>query len=561
MIQKLIVTNRSVLKKKYGQAGWMAISKALTRLATADVLRGLTTHLECVDAPSKSVPKVRTASSAKQVKMTIDALYRAYGAPDYLMILGAPDVIPFQRLENPLAGGDDTDSDLPSDLPYACEESYSKDIATFVGPTRVVGRLSDVRGNKSAKELIALIDSATTFDGTPGKKAFVISADEWKGATKANAKLAFGTSQIVGLCPPSGPGWKPPSLKAPLHFINCHGADTDPNYYGSSPEYPEAHLPSNLAGIVTPGSVVVAECCFGAELYDPTAATPVGIANTYLLEGAAAFCGSTNTAYGESTAKDRCAADILCTDFMAAILAKATTGRALLQARQAYVKAAGSDGLDPVDLKTLGQFLLLGDPSLRPFGVPPKANTVTGLSKTVLKVIKPKPAAKAPSKELSPSAHKKRRRKLRAEGTKMARTTLRAVKVPAAPKTDSDPLRKLLDRENVDPTAAMRFVMVSPRRTPSTKTKTNGGAKSMYLPTGKRALDANGHPTIVHVVFSKTRVGASAKTTGARAGARAEASIESSREMPRRPLIKSVQALIARTRNGQVLSYKTVSSK
>ena len=110
MIKKLIITNRTVLTKKYGTAGWTAIGKAVARLATADVLRGLTTSLEMVDAPSKSaVPKVSSPASEKQVKATIDALYKQHGAPDYVMILGATDVISYQRLRNPLFGSDDPD--------------------------------------------------------------------------------------------------------------------------------------------------------------------------------------------------------------------------------------------------------------------------------------------------------------------------------------------------------------------------------------------------------------------------------------------------------------------
>src|SRR5688572_15425613 len=200
MVKKLIVTNRSALISKYKQAGWDAIRKAVARLAAADILRGITTELAFVDAPGKKgVPKVTLKSSDKQAKATIDALYRKHGSPDYLMILGAPDVIPFQRLDNPLLGTDDPDHALPSDLPYACEAPFSRKVADFVGPTRVVGRLPNLNGNKDAKDLVALIDAAAAFDSTPGRKTFVISAAEWKGATRANVKRAFGAKQLVEL--------------------------------------------------------------------------------------------------------------------------------------------------------------------------------------------------------------------------------------------------------------------------------------------------------------------------------------------------------------------------
>src|SRR5690349_2152165 len=102
MIQKLIVTNVAALKRKYGAAGLTLIRKAITRLAAADALRGIKTTLEAVDSPTKSAPRVTAADNEPQAKATIDKLYSAYKSPDYLLILGGPDVIPHQALVNPL---------------------------------------------------------------------------------------------------------------------------------------------------------------------------------------------------------------------------------------------------------------------------------------------------------------------------------------------------------------------------------------------------------------------------------------------------------------------------
>ena len=109
--------------------------------------------------------------------------------------------------------------------------------------------------------------------------------------------------------------------------------DQNQNYYGDSPDYPDAHLPGNLIGIVPPGAVAVAECCTRHRLYSitPLPRCRSGSPTRASFQGAIAYCGSTNTAYGESTAAARCAADILCTDFMSAVMASATTGRALLR--------------------------------------------------------------------------------------------------------------------------------------------------------------------------------------------------------------------------------------
>ena len=573
MIKKLIVTNRGALQRKYKAAGWDLIRKAIARLATADVLRGITTVLDFVDAPSrKGVPKVTTASNDKQAKATIDALYRKHGSPDYLMILGAPDVIPFQKLENPLARTDDPDNALPSDLPYACEASFSRKVSDFVGPTRVVGRLPNVRGNRDPKELVALIDAAAGFGATPGRKTFVISAAEWKGATRANVTRAFGAKQTVGLCPPNGPAWAPTRMRAPLHFINCHGAGTDPNYYGDSPGFPDAHLPANLMGTVTDGTVVVAECCYGGEIYDPPGGMPIGIANTYLSQGAVAYCGSTNTAYGEATAATRCAADILCTDFMSAVMKRASTGRALLQARQAFVKSEGLDVLDPFDLKTLGQFLLLGDPSLRPFGAGLAPEKAIGLSKSIVEAAAlgggakrggGGAKAKGMAKALAPSAHKARRAQLAREGASLSRSTATAQKsTGSAPATVRDSLAKVMAKEGLTPGRSMRYTVVGPSakaKSAGAKLRTRGRkAKVRGEKSGAGARAAGGDA--IHVMFSRESDITARPRPLAKRGKAVRYSLQAARARSR-PSIKNIRGVVARTRDGRVLSYKTVWSK
>lgn len=515
MIKKLIVTHKSALKAKYKAAGLAAILKAVSRLAAADMLRGITTVIGFVNA-----------TGDKPVKAAIDALFKAHGSPDYLMILGGPDVVPYQQLTNPMFGDGDTDKRVPSDLPYASAAAHSKDIAKFVGPTRVVGRLADVTGGKAAEDFVRIIDNAARFAGTPNKKSFSISADEWTGASRKNIKLAFGAgASAVQLVPPKGPAWPAAKLAAPLHLINCHGADRDPDYFGSSPTFPTAHVPGNLVGHVTPGSVVAAECCYGAQLYKPSAALPVGIANTYLLQGAIAYCGSTNIAYGGAAAADRCCADVLCADFFVSIRGGATTGRALLEARLKYVQSIAGP-LDPGDLKTLAQFVLLSDPSMRPFGIALSPIKSAVLSKSVL-------AAAAPqikgAKALAPAAHKQRRAKLAKEGAVIAQTKPHASKAVAATKGATDAIARLARREGMSPGRALEFKVeaasaASPAMKAKSKAKTPGG--------GER----------IHVVFSSR-------------GAKAKGSKAARRGIPR------IRAIIARTQGAKVLSYKAIWSK
>ena len=110
------------------------------------------------------------------------------------------------------------------------------------------------------------------------------------------------------------------------------------------------------------GTVAAMECCYGAELYEPDDGVHPGIANTYLQSGAYGYLGSTTIAYGP--AKGNGSADLICQYFLKSVCDGASLGRAALEARQKF--ASQSAELDPIDLKTLAQFVLLGDPSIHP---------------------------------------------------------------------------------------------------------------------------------------------------------------------------------------------------
>jgi hypothetical protein len=86
------------------------------------------------------------------------------------------------------------------------------------------------------------------------------------------------------------------------------------------------------------------------------------ICQRYLAQGAYGFFGSSTIAYGPEDSNG--AADLITQYFLLAILEGASLGRAALMARQRFVAEVAE--LDPVDLKTLAQFNLLGDPSVHP---------------------------------------------------------------------------------------------------------------------------------------------------------------------------------------------------
>jgi hypothetical protein len=113
--------------------------------------------------------------------------------------------------------------------------------------------------------------------------------------------------------------------------------------------------------------VAAVECCYGADLYDPELSSKImGICHAYLCNGAYGYCGSSTIAYGP--AEGNAQADLICLYFLQAVLAGASLGRAMLEARQKF--AQGALRLDPYDLKTLMQFNLFGDPSIHPVAKP-----------------------------------------------------------------------------------------------------------------------------------------------------------------------------------------------
>ena len=167
----------------------------------------------------------------------------------------------------------------------------------------------------------------------------------------------LGASTTVLNAPAAGPRFTARQLRETLHFVNCHGNESDHTFSGEGPRerYVTAMDARKLTG-VTPGTVAAFECCYGAELYDPSGLPAQSIADTYLAEGASGVLASTTIAYGPAAGNAN--ADLICQFFLEQVLRGASLGRALLEARLAYVRRQSV--ADPYDEKTLAQFVLPG---------------------------------------------------------------------------------------------------------------------------------------------------------------------------------------------------------
>lgn len=367
---KILITNETALRKKYGASGWADVSRVLDSLVKSDKKRGIRTQIARLDnaADMKSFGgRAVRGMSAKAFKIAFDSVCTS-ASPDYITIVGAADVVPHQLLRNPLRTPANPDADgdphVPSDLPYACAAGFNSEPRAFLAPSRVVGRIPDLVGATTPEHLLELLRVAALAVPHPrvDRDYFALSAKVWRGSTRSSLKALFGVSKGLALSPKAGPAWTKKELRPRIHLINCHGAPAAPDFYGQEGKhYPTAHSATILAGKVQSGTVVAAECCYGAELYDPSLAPPMGICHAYLAAGAYGFLGSTTIAYGPFDPPNA-SADLICRHFLEAVLRGASLGSALLEARQRFIREAGP--LDPVDLKTVAQFHLLGDASI-----------------------------------------------------------------------------------------------------------------------------------------------------------------------------------------------------
>jgi Peptidase family C25 len=388
-VHKLIITNKTALLDKYGPVRFKRIEKGLQKLVTFDQKRKLTARVVYLDNNAMMKKYKSTVvvdkDAADEVKKAVDELYDFF-QPDYIVLLGAPDIIPHVNLQNLLHDEDPEEEEfVPSDLPYACDARYSKVIGDFMSPSRVVGRLPDINGGKDEKYLLQLITNITLSgpqDGGLYQQYFALSAKAWTGASKKTLLNVVGDHSKLLLSPTRFGKFTAAEMKPRLHLFNCHGASNDPAFYGQAsaksaiPDTP-AFESKLVPGKITFGTVAAAECCYGGELYDPAV---IGVdnptCNNYLLHGALAYVGSTTIAYGSFT--DQESADYIARFFLRNVVKGFSVGRAFLDARQRFLEVSAPD-IDPVELKTVAQFLLLGDPSVHPVinteGVDPKVLT------------------------------------------------------------------------------------------------------------------------------------------------------------------------------------------
>lgn len=378
MASKIIVTNKTALQTKYGAGGLIQVQAALAPIIANDRSNGIITTViyldDVVQMAHYNAPPVTVPADDKQNKDAIDGVYNAT-TPTYLMILGAPDIIPHQKLNNP-AG--DRDKKVPSDLPYACEAAYSNTVNNFLAPTRMIGRLTGVTGDSSPTNLIRTMNNIIQIRPAKVSKYkdyFAVCMEVKEATTEKVLNNSVGNSTALYTSPPDGPNWSMSDYQKLLSVVACHGGSNSPRWSGDdgNKKYPTAMSSALVQGNFPLGVIAGVQCCYGAQLYNPTAAgTDLPLCNQYTIGGAALFFGATTI--GWSGRRGRIGpTDRLNQNYLNEVLKGGTTGSMVLKTRQEYINGGVTQ---PSELKAIAQFISLGDPSISPVDTTKKMSAI-----------------------------------------------------------------------------------------------------------------------------------------------------------------------------------------
>jgi tetratricopeptide (TPR) repeat protein len=391
--RQLLLGCKRTLLQRYGEPGFAAIDRRLQSLADALGRRGVVANCCYIDdAASLQIDDQIALAPADHDPTAIRNLVRTFAESldqrrqelGTALLIGGDDSIPFHRLANPLH---DDDPVILSDTPYGSDD------AGYLLPHRVVARLPDGAGSDPSL-LLAVLDQMIDYHSGSGayqKRGFQLrllggrrkparqraigakagySAEIWQAAARevldaldANAPLTTSPPLDADTLDPSA--WNDQRVL----YVNLHGAAGLPNWYGqpdvawpgAATRLPIALRPDQLGAQRMAGGLLISEACYGAEIIDrgPENCIPLRA----LAEGMLACVGATASSYGNLGAP-MVGADLLCQRLLAQLAAGAAIGDALHRARLEFAQTMyrRQGYLDDLDIKTLAEFMLLGDP-------------------------------------------------------------------------------------------------------------------------------------------------------------------------------------------------------
>ncbi|HIR92557.1 MAG TPA: hypothetical protein IAB98_03925 [Candidatus Egerieimonas intestinavium] len=354
----ILICNQSLVEKKYGGTSyifWLQVNRLLDFFQWKSFKASLALLDVKADMAKYHLPPVSDGMDQRQVKDAVDGIYAAE-KPDCMALMGAQDILPFQMLKDTTPKSEQ--QFVASDLPYASDHAYSVDISAFVLPSRAVTRIPDLYGATSVEGMdifIRTVDACLLDKPQPISAytdVFCLYAKDWEWDTnQALAKLSPGAAVHKYDSPPHESPWDKKLLHQPIHYINLHGGPLENDFYGQrGNDFPVALNSENLEGSLDAGTIAIALCCFGGQLYYCSGKLP--FANAYLANGAS-LLASTAIAYtGE--------AEEYSAIFMNHVRgSKMSMPSALLQTRLDYI-ASKQPVLDYYEQKTAAEFVLYG---------------------------------------------------------------------------------------------------------------------------------------------------------------------------------------------------------
>ena len=354
-----LFTHKKRLLRKYGKRSTLRIVDLAKKLAS--IKKG---KLLLIDELKGKLRKIDFGDKveAKQLKRLFDSIDKNSKGENSFIVIGGHSIIPFYSVKNPV---DDEDKKILTDAPYSSRDE------DFLIPQRTFGRLPD-SNEKEADFLIQLIKMTIEYHNESGglKKSFGYSASIWKEASRAVFRV-IGDENKLKISPPlTAKRLKKTWIRKQILYFNLHGTKGTPNWYGQRapddepafPIYPVAITPNEVP--VLKGSCVFSEACYGAWIFKKEKEGSMAL--KFLSQGSIAFVGSTAIAYGPTEPPSR-EADLLGKYFLQNVEKGVCFGDALKNAKIDFAKKmVRTQGfLDADDKKTLLEFQLYGDPSLR----------------------------------------------------------------------------------------------------------------------------------------------------------------------------------------------------
>ena len=284
----------------------------------------------------------------------------------YVFILGNEAVIPTMEYENQSQDGDKT---ISSDLPYSTLTTKSPfDGFEFSARKMLrVGRLVSYQGQsfeKFASYFRNVMNCRGAFSSiTP----YGLSAKVWKKETDFEYHNVTSNTKAANSLPDSSPEITVSTVEnyiprdANLLMFNLHGSNNTKFWYGQDDDsYPEAIQPESLAVLNVP-YIIGVEACYGANFCGNLNENQ-SIMVKAMQEGCVSLLGSSRIAYGTPVPQGNCA-DFMIGEYLKQIKNGETAGDSHIAGIRRVVKDSAE--FTDVEIKTIAEFNLFGDPALR----------------------------------------------------------------------------------------------------------------------------------------------------------------------------------------------------